>query len=221
MTNLIYPEWPAPANIQAFTTTKKILVAKEQLKPTLNLPAEPIWLKQTHGTIVIQAHPDNIFKEADASLTDQKKQICAVLTADCMPVLICNQRGTHVAAIHAGWRGLANGILESTITSLDLPADELLVWLGPAISIKHFEVGEEVRNQFIVFLPDSANTFIPSPNGRWMANLYELARQRLNKLGVTQIYGGNYCTFTDKELFYSYRRDGEKTGRMMSLIWLQ
>lgn len=237
----ISPCWAVPSHIKAVTTTRRggvstkpfdtfnlgdhvgddhIAVEKnrEILKQTLSLPQDPIWLKQTHSNIAIEAHPENQYKEADASFTDKVNQICVVLTADCLPILLCNKEGTSVAAIHAGWRGLMKGVIESTLKSL--PSSEWLAWLGPAIGPQHFEVGNEVREQFIDSHPEDTHAFVPSKNQRWLANIYTLAKTRLNKLGILKIYGGNYCTYSDSDAFYSYRRDGEKTGRLASLIWI-
>lgn len=240
--SVIKPNWPAPACVKAFTTMRlggvslppyhqmnlaahvgdqaeSVNINRALLKKQLNLPADPTWIQQTHSTIVLPASPDNTEKEADATLTDQSERICVVLTADCLPILVCHRKGTHVAAIHVGWRGLLGGIIENTLTALNLPPQELLIWLGPAISAQHYEVGEEVRNAFLVTDPDTHQAFSPSPQKRWLADLYTLARLRLRKMGATAIYGGEYCTYSNKECFFSYRRDGEKTGRMASLIY--
>lgn len=237
--------WPAPRNIHALTTQKMGGVSqngfaffnladhvgddpdnvkrnREMLKTELALINEPIWLQQTHSTIAVAALPANRECEADASFTDQTNQICAVLTADCLPILVCNQAGTEVAAIHAGWRGLCHGVMEATLQQLASAPEELLVWLGPAISAAHYEVGNEVREQFLAADSSASAGFRPSVNQRWLADLFALARMRLEKLGVppSAIYGGDYCSYSNKDLFYSYRRDGAKTGRMASLIWI-
>jgi YfiH family protein len=185
------------------------------------LPNEPIWLTQTHSTIAVEAIPEHAEQTADASYTDTVNRVCVVLTADCLPLLICNSRGTKVAAIHAGWRGLAGGIIENTLEKLALPGSELLVWLGPAIGPQKFEVGNDVYDAFIAQDESARMAFIPKAHDKWLANLYLLATQRLNKLGVTAIYGGDYCTHTQSDLFFSYRRDHGKTGRMASAIWIQ
>ncbi|EKD74083.1 MAG: hypothetical protein ACD_45C00083G0005 [uncultured bacterium] len=239
----IQPDWPAPPNVKACTTTRvggvslapynelnlalhvgdaKQHVQKNRtlLKTRLALPSEPIWLEQTHSTIVVPATADNLGKEADATFASEPNCVCVVLTADCLPILLCNRAGTHVAAIHAGWRGLANGIIENTLKTLDLPSGELLAWLGPAIGPNAFEIGHEVRDLFLKSHPDTEQAFLPSPNGRWLGDLYALASLRLHTLGITNIYGKPYCTYSDKEQFFSYRRDGSKTGRMASLIWI-
>lgn len=239
----IQPDWPAPKNVKAYTTLRSggvsqapfhhfnlaehvgdqpqdVRTNRQLLKTTLQLPNEPIWIQQTHSAIAIKALPENREKEADASFTDEANQISAILTADCLPILLCNKKGTYVASIHAGWRGLLKGIIEETLNVSKAPSDELLAWLGPAISAKNYEVSDEVRIPFIGNDPEMEVAFTPSPNGRWLANLYTLARLKLQKQGITAIYGGQFCTFTDAKRFYSYRRDGNKTGRMATLIWM-
>jgi polyphenol oxidase len=239
----LQPNWPAPRNIRACTTgrmggfsqtpfdqfnlaahvgdnNEHVQANRARLKDQLALVNEPIWIEQTHSTSVVNATPENRNREADASYSDQPQQICVVLTADCLPILVCDTEGTHVAAIHAGWRGLLNGIIENTLAALPIPANELLVWLGPAISAANYEVGEEVRDAFVNHSPDAQGAFAPSPNQRWLADLYALAKIRLLKQGISHIYGGNLCTYADPLRFYSYRRDGAKTGRMASLIWI-
>lgn len=243
MIEFITPDWPAPANVRAYTTLrnggasiapfntfnlathvgddeKNVLANRQLLTNTLNLPLEPLWLNQTHGTVAIDAAiaKDN---NADASFTNKTGQPCVVMSADCLPVLICNRKGTHVAAIHAGWRGLAHGIIENTLRALNLPCSEIMAWLGPAIGPTVFEVGSEVRE---VFLQNNANTeqaFHPSSReNHWLGNLYLLATLRLQMQGVSAIYGGNHCTYTEEKYFFSYRRDNSKTGRIATLIWM-
>lgn len=239
----IQPNWPAPQQIKAYTTLRSggvsqspfdqfnlaehvgdnpenVSANREILQKNLHLPADPIWINQTHSIITIPALPENKGKEADASYSDKNNHVCAVLTADCLPILLCNQAGTHVAAIHGGWRGLAHGIIAATIKALQFPAGEVLAWLGPAISAANYEVGDEVRDQFISLDPESIYAFTPSPRQRWQANLYAIAKLQLLRAGVTSIYGGEFCTFADPKRFYSYRRDGSQTGRMASLIWI-
>jgi len=237
----IFPDWPAPKNIKAVTTTRigghsqvpfdsfnlaahvdddpdTITQNRKTLITTLQLPAEPVWLEQVHSAIVIDTSTQD--RKADASVATQTGCVCAVMTADCLPVLFCNQQGTQVAAAHAGWRGLADGILESTVKTMKSPANELMAWLGPAIGPDVFEVGDEVRDAFINYLPQAEQAFRQTRPGHWLADLYLLARQRLAQQGITEIYGGDFCTYTEKKRFYSYRRDG-KTGRMASLIWME
>lgn len=244
MINVIKPIWPAPHQVKAYTTLRtggvspppydsfnlafhtgdeKTNVEKnrENLKKLLNLPSEPIWINQTHSTITRKAEPGNRDKEADAAYTDEKNCICIVLTADCLPILICNKQGTHCAAVHAGWRGLADGVIESALQAMNLPAEDLLVWLGPAIGPNHFEVKEDVRNKFLEKNGESSAAFHSLKNGAYLANLYLLAKIRLEKAGIQDIYGGGFCTFSESNDFFSYRRDGEKTGRMATLIYIQ
>jgi YfiH family protein len=220
--NFIKPDWPAPANIKAYTTVRSSWNGPKNdpaLISLLQLPEEPIWVRQTHSHIALNALPENKHLEADATYTDQTNRVCAVLTADCLPVLVCNKQGTHVAAIHAGWRGLASGVIETTLQHLNLPANDILIWLGPAIGPKKFEVGQDVFDAFTLQHPDTASAFTPHTPGKWLANLYELAKIRLASQGISQIYGGNFCTFTQDELFFSYRRDKGLVGRMASVIW--
>jgi len=237
----ISPDWPAPANVRAAVTTRSggvsvgpyaslnlgdhvgdepVAVAENRarLVHALALPAEPGWLKQVHGTCVLDAALAD-GREADAGFATGPGVVCAVLTADCLPVLFCDRHGTHVAAAHAGWRGLAAGMLERTVEALGVPPGDVLAWLGPAIGPEAFEVGEEVRAEFLRHDARAAEAFRPSPEGRWLADLYALARLRLQRQGVTAIHGGGLCTFRDAARFYSYRRDGV-TGRMASLVWL-
>jgi len=237
----IRPDWPAPAVVQACSTTRAGGVSvgawrglnlaghvdddpvavhenRRRLVAQLGLPGEPPWLEQVHGVAV--RTPRAAAGCADACFEDRAGRVCAVLTADCLPVLLCNMAGTRVAAAHAGWRGLLAGILEHTIAAFADPADQLLAWLGPAIGPGAFEVGDEVRAAFLAEDPASAAYFAAGRPGHWLADLYGLARQRLTRSGVTRVSGGGLCTFSDAERFFSYRRDGV-TGRMASLIWLQ
>jgi YfiH family protein len=243
----ISPQWPAPANVHAATSTRgggvslgsfdslnmaghvgdepvSVATNRQRLAEILLLPEKPHWLSQVHGTGVISLDEGSIgLPEADASMTQEPGCVCAVLTADCLPVLFCDQAGTRVAAAHAGWRGLAAGVLESTVEALGVPGDQILAWLGPAIGPQFFEVGEEVRQVFVKQNKEASSAFVPSASpdrkGHWLADLYQLARLRLKNVGVTSVYGGGFCTFEDQERFYSFRRDGE-TGRMASLIWM-
>jgi len=238
----VTPDWPAPASIHACTTTRRggvseipyaslnlaahvgdleVRVAQNRqlLQEQLGLPQPPQWMNQVHGTEVLSARQSVAGCEGDAIFSDQPGRVCAVMTADCLPLLICNRSGSEVAALHAGWRGLADGVIESTVAQLQSGADELLVWLGPAIGPAAFEVGEEVRDTFIATHSAAAAAFTRSPAGRWLADIYQLARLRLLLLGVENIYGGDRCTFSEPEQFFSYRRDGV-TGRMASLIWI-
>ena len=238
---LIYPDWPpAPSCIKACTTTRlggesqapydsfnlalhscgnneHVKANREKLKKTLGLSTEPFWLNQTHSTKVVRLEAQD--RDADGSYTNQKAQTCIVLTADCLPVLICSKAGDEIAAVHAGWRGLAQGILKNALLQFKAKPEELLVWLGPAIGPENFEVGEEVKEAFSTLLGDCEYAFKQNKPKHYLADLYALARQQLTQLGCTAVYGGNFCTFSDQERFYSYRRDGQ-TGRMASLIWI-
>jgi YfiH family protein len=239
--SVITPRWPAPSKVHAYTTTRSGGVSspsyhslnlashvgdipeavKENrtlLHRSLSLPSEPTWLEQVHGNKIVDA-ANGSGQRGDASIAYEPGAVCTVLTADCLPLLLCDQRGTRVAAVHAGWRGLAAGIVENTIRALETPGEHLLAWLGPAIGPKAFEVGPEVKQIFIDQDSRNASAFSPHSQGRWLADIYQLARLRLMRLGVQSIYGGQHCTVTDSARFYSYRRDGE-TGRMATLIWL-
>ncbi len=211
----IQPHWPAPATVRAFCTLRQ----SETSLSALHLPSEPIWLKQIHSQIAIPASEKNRDQEADASYTDQINTVCVVRTADCLPILICNQQGTYVSAIHGGWRGLQQNIIDNTLNKIPCRPEDLMVWLGPAIGPKHFEVGGEVRDLFISMDKNLEAAFKPF-NQRWLCDIYTIAKIQLTKRHVTHIYGGDYCTYSDPEKFYSYRRDGANTGRMASLIWI-
>jgi YfiH family protein len=193
---------------------------RAQLAAALQLPAAPVWLEQVHSAGVARLPAAVARPRADASVTTEPGVVCAVLTADCLPVLLCDREGTRVAAAHAGWRGLAGGVLEATVAALNVPGAQLLAWLGPAIGPKAFEVGEEVRAAFVSQDAGTAAAFVPTRPGHWLADLYALARRRLARLDIDAVYGGDCCTFEDPQRFYSYRRDG-RTGRMASLIWLE
>lgn len=261
--NVITPDWPAPKQVRAASTTRRggvslppfnsfnlgghvgdqaehVAANRRTLVETLALPSEPYWLSQIHGTAVVNLDTDpGGLPEADASITSTPNTVCAVLTADCLPVLFCDQAGTQVAVAHAGWRGLAAGVLEATVADFTVAPEQILVWLGPAIGPQAFEVGDEVRQAFCTpghllcpqrghspceVDPAVAEAFVAAPSEanakKWLADVYQLARQRLVAAGVTNIYGGGHCTFTEADDFYSFRRDG-KTGRMASLVWIE
>jgi YfiH family protein len=198
---------------------------RQHLREILSLPGEPYWLNQIHGTTVVDLDDEpGGLPEADACITSTVNSVCAVLTADCLPVLFCDQAGTQVAAAHAGWRGLAAGVLEATVASFTAAPEQIIAWLGPAIGPEAFEVGDEVRQAFCKIDPAAAKAFAAEQSEtneeKWHADVYQLARQRLAAAGVKNIYGGGRCTFTEADDFYSFRRDG-KTGRMASLIWIE
>lgn len=236
----IVPAWNAPANVCALVTTRVGGVSQgpyaslnlgdhvgdDPLAVTQNrallrelLPAEPVWLRQVHGLAVVEADRASGIPEGDAGVSRQPGTVCAVLTADCLPLLLCDAGGTIVGAAHAGWRGLAGGVIEATVAAMGVAPGQLMAWLGPAIGPQAFEVGDEVREIFMGHDPAAERAFVAHGNGKWLADIYQLASQRLARLGVPRVYGGGLCTFRDGERFYSYRRDGA-TGRMASLIWL-
>lgn len=250
------PDWPAPKNVRSAISLRAggvskapfnsnnlalhvednpahVLANRQTLVTALNLPCDPLWLEQVHGTDIVYA--PNIkgvpkaqgIPSADGSYTDTANTVCAVLTADCLPVLLCNQSGTHVAAAHAGWRGLCNGILRDSVATFAQHDDQIMAYLGPAIGPQRFEVGAEVLEAFLIKAQNVEHqqaikaAFVPSSAaGKHLADLYALARAELAACGVTAVYGGEYCTFSQSEQFYSYRRD-RKTGRNASLIWLE
>lgn len=241
--HLISPDWPAPKKVRALSTTRhggvscgayaSLNLAKhvgDELELVLRnrailgekLPMEPLWLEQVHGATVVNAACTCPDAQADASVARMSYRICTVMTADCLPVLFCDTAGTAVAAAHAGWKGLAAGVLENTVRAMQVPADSILAWLGPAISQPAFEVGEEVRAAFITQATDAAAAFVSGQApGKWQADLYLLARQRLAAIGVTQVYGGDRCTFSEADEFFSARREGTRSGRQASLVWLE
>lgn len=236
---MIKPDWPAPASVQAFTTTRKggfsqgpwsslnlggncgddphhVEMNRRALASLL--PSGPRWLNQVHGTGVVGWEQAG-GQDADAVFSHQKGQVCAVLTADCLPVLFCNQAGTRIAAAHAGWRGLAAGVLEATVSAMQCKPAELMAWLGPAIGPRAFEVGRDVYDAFVSLNTENTIAFRPHRD-RWLADIYQLARLALVRVGIKQISGGQYCTYEEQENYFSYRRDAV-TGRMASLVWLQ
>ncbi len=239
----ITPDWPAPNRVKALSTTRQggvsqgvyaslnlgghvgddpVAVERNRsiLKQQAGLPAAPLWLTQVHGCEVAGAADCTGSVSADAAMADRPGVVCAVMTADCLPVLLCNRGGNEVAAVHAGWRGLNNGVIEAAIDRMQTAPQDLMAWLGPAIGPQAFEVGDEVRQAFLATDPDCGHAFRPSRPGHWSADLYSLAKRRLSKAGVDAAYGGGLCTFSDPQRFFSYRRDGA-CGRMASLIWIQ
>ena len=249
--NLIIPEWDeAPPNVEAFATTRQGgtslppyddgvgggglnlgthvgddpgSVRQNRARLRSVLPSEPAWLTQVHGTEVADAAAVANAPQADASITTQSGVVCAVLTADCLPVLLCDTKGTVVGAAHAGWRGLAGGVLENTVARMrSAGAQDLLAWFGPAIGMSSFEVGQDVFDAFVGKDAAMAGAFVQTGDRpvKYLADIYALARLTLRSVGVTRVYGGGLCTVTDKNRFYSYRRD-KQTGRMASLILLK
>jgi YfiH family protein len=237
--NWIKPDWPAAKNVHAAVTLRSgglsvgafsslnpalhvndkpenVLANRKTISEMLNLPSAPVWLGQVHGNRVIKADQLTQIEQADASYSEQAGVVCAVMTADCLPVLLATSEGDKIAAIHAGWRGLLAGVIRQTVNALD--ATNIIAWLGPAIGPDCFEVGTEVKTAFVKQSANFAAGFKQKNQNKYLADIYQLATIELATMGVTQVYGGDFCTVTDKERFYSYRRDGE-TGRMATLIW--
>ncbi len=236
----LWPDWPAPANVGAAMSTRiggasagpyasfnlgmrvgddaaAVASNRRALRAALKLPAEPAWLNQVHSSRVL-ALPAADGGEADASVTRGSGIVCVAMSADCLPVLLCDDAGTVVAAAHAGWRGLAAGVLEAAVRALAVNPASLMAWMGAAIGPAAFEVGTEVRAAFVQADAAAAQAFAPSESGRFMADLFLLARLRLRAAGVTRVYGGGLCTYCDATRFFSHRRDAV-TGRMAALIW--
>ena len=243
---LIVPDWPAPAPVQAAFTLRPggvsappfdalnpashvgdepgaVAENRLRLRRWLQLPSEPAWLGQVHGCRVADLDVDagsGCEPPADAAVTHCAGRVCVIQVADCLPVLLCAAAGgPAIGAAHCGWRGLAAGVLEATVSALRTPPAELLAWLGPAIGQAHFEVGEDVHAAFTTGDPGAAPAFVKNARGRWQCDLYALARRRLEALGVTRVFGGGWCTYADPARFFSYRRDG-RCGRMAALIWI-
>ncbi|MDX1352597.1 MAG: peptidoglycan editing factor PgeF [Thiomicrorhabdus sp.] len=244
----ISPNWPVPNNIKAFCTTRKggeskrpfdsfnlathveddlltVLKNRALLFEAAHLPAEPIWLNQQHTNKVLAPDASSTFFEpeiADASWTQAPNTVLAVMTADCLPILLTDEAGTCVAAIHAGWKGLANNVVSETLQAMPVQNNKLMAWIGPAISQKHFEVGQDVFDAFVTNSPENASFFVvkETESNKYFADLPGLVTAQLNALGVEKVYKSDLCSFEDEEHFYSYRRDG-KTGRMASLIWIE
>ncbi len=241
----LYPNWQVPNNIKALMTTRTggmsiapfdsfnlgnhvgddpsaVKKNRDLLVEQFDLPHFPVFLNQIHSTRVLELPYSGNDFNADASYSNQPNQVCLVMTADCLPVLFASKNGNEVAAAHAGWRGLCDGILEETVAKFQCPHNDIIAWFGAAIGPTAFQVGQEVVEQFMVWDNQAEQAFTIDPNseGKYLGNLYQLATQRLNKLGITQISGGDRCTYTEKDHFFSYRRDG-KTGRMASLIWFE
>lgn len=239
---MLTPDWPAPANVRAVCSTRQggcstgayaslnlglhvndapALVSenRRRYQQQAHMPASPVWLEQVHGVRVLPLSRHTASGEtADASITAERGVVATVMTADCLPLLLCDAKGTQVAAIHAGWRGLCHGVIEATLAHFPVP-EQVMAYLGPAISQSAFEVGPEVRAAFMARSTEAEAAFVAADNGKLLADLYLLARQRLQRCGVSQIYGGSFCTYQQTGLFFSYRRDGQ-TGRMASSIWL-
>ena len=236
---LIVPDWPAPGRVKALQTTRlggvslppydslnlgdhvgddPQAVMRNRMRLSTLMPSEPVWLQQVHGIEVADADLACCVPRADACVA--RRGVCVVMTADCLPVLLCDRAGTVVGAVHAGWKGLAAGVIEAAVGAMRVPPQNLIAWLGPAISQQAFEVGAEVRDAFVSQNPHADSAFLHATNGKYLADLYLLARQRLNALGIFDIYGGDRCTYRESGQFFSYRRDGA-TGRQGSFIWIE
>jgi YfiH family protein len=234
------PDWPAPANVRAWVTERggsgaryaalnlathvgdapaSVSANRERLRAALELPSEPVWLEQVHGTRVLDLDTEQPVAAADGAVTGRAGVVCTVLTADCLPVLLCDRAGRRVGVAHAGWRGLLNGVLPAAVGALGRDPAELLAWLGPAIGPSAYEVGADVREPFVAREPSAAARFVSNARGRWQADLYGLARDSLAGAGVRAVYGGGFCTFSDAQRFFSHRREAP-CGRMATLIWL-
>jgi YfiH family protein len=239
--SFLTPQWLAPPGVRALVTLRRggasaapwdsfnlgdhvgdavSAIATNRALLRRHLPAAPHWLRQVHGTRCVDALHAASDNAADASFTRQRGVVCAVLTADCLPVLLCDEAAQVVAAAHAGWRGLAAGVIESTVAAMNAPPGQLMAWLGPAIGPAAFEVGDDVRAAFVAHDPAAADAFVPTQAGKWLCNIPLLARQRLQALGLHRIVSVDFCTVRDHADFFSYRRDGI-TGRMASCIWLE
>lgn len=236
------PDWPAPPAVRACTTTRgggvsqppyasfnladhvgdrraAVLTNRKRLSRMLQLPAEPLWLQQVHGRTVVDAARVDSGAAADGSFSRHAEVVCAVLTADCLPVLLCDKVGQAIAALHCGWRSLSADIIAGGVEAMGAAPGELMAWLGPAIGPDAFEVGRDVRDAFVAVDANHAEAF-RSCGDRWKADLYHIARQQLARLAVNEVYGGGRCTYTESDQFYSFRRDGQ-TGRMATLIWIE
>lgn len=233
------PDWPAPNWVRAASTLRiggasqgdyaslnladhvgddsaNVAKNRQYLRQTLELPGEPAWLQQRHGNEVVAAEAVVPGVSGDASFAREPGIVCAILTADCLPVLLCDLDNRGIAAVHAGWRGLAEGILEAAVQAMD--CHRLIAWLGPAIGPRAFEVGRDVYGPFHDSGAGLNEAFKPAGSGKWLMDIYAVARARLNMLGVSGVYGGGWCTYSHQRRFFSYRRDGN-TGRMATLIW--
>lgn len=243
MSDWLVPDWPAPANVRAFVTTRAGGVSEGEFA-SMNLglssgddparvernraivreqlPSDPVFMVQVHGVAV--ADLDRIAPgerpRADAAVTAHRGRAATVLTADCMPLFLCERRGKRVAVAHAGWRGMAAGVIEHAVTALEVPADQVIAWMGPTIGPDAFEVGPEVREAFLAGDPAADAAFRAHTEGKFMADLYQLARRRLGRAGVREVHGGGFCTFHEPERFFSYRRRAQ-SGRMGAFIWME
>jgi YfiH family protein len=236
------PDWPAPTGVRALITTRaggvsvapyssfnlglhvgdrEAAVGENRARLRAVLPAEPVWLEQVHGTAVVDAASmtrSGPVPRADGAFSRERDVVCAIMMADCLPVLLAGMDGAVVGVAHAGWRGLSAGVIESTIDRMGEDPARIVAYLGPAIGPAAYEVGAEVRDAFVSHSGDAARAFVDRGGGKFLCDLYRLARQRLGSLGVLSVHGGDACTFADRERFFSFRRDG-RTGRMAALVW--
>lgn len=234
-------DWPAPPGVRVLSTFRgggasaapyaslnlgvhvgddpdAVAHNRRALIVAAGLPAEPVWLEQVHGATVADLDAPGPYGSADAAMTRRAKRVCAILTADCLPVVFAAESGDAIAAAHAGWRGLGAGVIEATVRALEVPPQRLIAWLGPAIGPRHFEVGAEVREALLRNEPQDVDAFVPNSRGRFMADLPLLVRRRLNRLGISRIHGGGECTYARGDRYFSHRRDGI-TGRQGTFIW--
>lgn len=219
---LILPDWPAPPQVRALVTSRALGDMKSaagRARLRAHLPADPVWLRQVHGVTVVEACKAPAGADADASFTATRNVVCAVMAADCLPVLFADESGAAVGIAHAGWRGLAAGVIEATVQAMAVPPRRLLAWLGPAIGPDAYEIGSDVRDAFLARDARAEPAFAPTRPGHWNLDLYAVARQRLAAMGVTRVFGGGFCTASTPSLFYSYRKD-KTAERMAALIWL-
>lgn len=238
----LLPKWPAPPSIKAAVTTRQggvssapyesfnlgdhvgdkpdsVALNRQRLSEYLKLPSAPLWLNQVHGSVVCQADRTTSPRTADAITTRTPHKVCAILTADCLPILLCSTQGNEIAAIHAGWRGLVQGVIQKTLSGMHTMPEEIIAWLGPAIGSRAYEIDRPVFDRFIQLKSQFEDCFIPTRTDHWQMDIYAIARFLLRQQGVTQIHGGEHCTYSEDKLFFSHRREGI-TGRMASLIWI-
>ena len=227
VSEVIVPEWPAPPGVRALVSARLLgdmrsgAPGRERLRAFL--PSEPLWLRQVHGITVVNAdgtQAAGVEPEADAAIARGRGRVCAILIADCMPVLLASESGEVIGLAHAGWRGLAAGVIEATLQAMDVAPRRVKAWLGPAIGPQVYEVGDEVHTAFLERDGASQSAFSPARQGHWLLDLYAVARQRLARTGVAQVFGGTFCTYSDRERFFSFRRDRTRE-RSVALAWIE
>ena len=241
MIEFLQPEWEVPAAVRAFVTTRAggysegpyagfnlgqhvgdddshVARNRAELVKALSLPQEPSWIRQTHSTQAVVLEQES-HREADAAITRKPGMVAVIMTADCLPIMLCDREGSEVAALHAGWRGLQGGIIDATLERMQTPNSELQAWIGPGISQENFEVGDEVYAAFVESIDSCEGFFVPHGAGHWLCDLPGIAQHVLERQGITGVTRDPHCTYRDESMFYSYRRDGI-TGRMASLIWI-